>query len=186
MSDFHEDASQDVEQIQEMLEPLVTVVKQILDKIAAMDEEIDGLSKLVNEEIIGGITNLYNTKERMGKISGLKEKYGPMMDKYGDFYHEMTDNDLYEALYDELEELKSKTEGLDDAAVDAKVQELADMLQAKMDKMKGYATPANAEEANPATAVEVSIEKTTPVDDKAELVDKLRKMKAKSGEVKFN
>ena len=67
--------TEDQKMIAEALEPIVTVIQQMLNKIQAMDEELDSLAKLVNEEIIGGITNLYNTKERLANVSCLKEKF---------------------------------------------------------------------------------------------------------------
>lgn len=171
---MYEDMTEDQKMIAEALEPIVTVIQQMLNKIEAMDEELDSLAKLVNEEIIGGITNLYNTKERLSKVSCLKEKFGPKMDQYSDFYKEMTDKDIYEGLYDEIEELKASAENLDDSAIDAKVDELSNILKAKMEKIKGFGVPA----------VAASVEVVENGPDK--LVEKLRQMKAKSGDVKFN
>lgn len=175
------DEQADVELIKsvlsECLDPIVTVIQQMLDKMGMMDEEIDSLTKLVNEEIIGGITNLYKSKERMSGISSLSEKYGNLMGPYKDFYSEMTDgSDIYEKLYDELEEFKSTAETADDAAVDAKVQELADMLKSKFDKVSSM---GKKEEAP--VAVEVEIEKKDEVDPFA----KIKAMKSRMGDKMF-
>lgn len=186
MDTMHNDEQADVELIcrvlEEKLEPIVTVLKQMLDKMAAMDDEIDGLEKLVNEEIIGGITNLYNTKERLSGISGLSSKYGELMGPYKDFYSEMTDGaDLYEKLYDELEEFKASAESVDDAAIDAKVQELASILKSKFEKVQGLGKPQMEVEIEVEKKPEAMEEKPSGDD----LIEKIRKMKAKAGDVKF-
>jgi uncharacterized protein YukE len=185
MNEFNPDEQADVELIKsvlsECLEPIIAVVQQMLDKIGMMDEEIDSLSKLVNEELIGGITNLYKSKERMSGISSMSEKYGELMGPYKDFYSEMTDgSDIYEKLYDELEEFKSTAETADDASVDAKVQELANMLKSKFEKVSGMG------KKDEPVAVEVEVEKSEPEPNpQEEMLAKIRRMKAKSGDVKF-
>ena len=185
MSDtMHTDEPQDMDLITqvlgEQLGPIVTVIKQMLDKIESIEEELNGLEKVVNEEIIGGITKLYNEKERMSGISSLSEKYGSIMGPYKDFYSELTDgSDLYEKLYDELQEFKTSAPEADDAAVDAKVQELADLLKSKFEKIKGLGQDRTA----PDVSIEVATE--SPADKGGALVDKIKAMKAKSGDVKF-
>lgn len=172
MDEMHNDESADLELIQQALEPIVTVIKQMLNKINCMDEEIDGLAKLVNEEIIGGITNLYNTKERMCGISSLSEKYGSLMGPYKDFYSEMTDGkDVYEALYDELDEFKKSSEELDDSAVDSKVQELANLLKGKFEKVRGMSGPA----------IEVEVEVEKKEDEQVDPYQKVLQMKKRLG-----
>lgn len=180
--DMHEDESADIELIKsiigEALDPVVTVIKQMLDKMGAMDEEIDKLSQLVNEEILGGITNLYKTKERQGGISSLSEKYGSLMGPYKDFYSEMTDGaDLYEKLYDELDEFKASAEEVDDAAVDAKVAELAEILKNKFEKVKGL--------SGPEVEVEVKTEEEPKEEEKEDPFAKIRAMKARVGDKMF-
>lgn len=176
MDEMHSDESADLDLIQQALEPIVTVIKQMLDKIGAMDEEIDGLAKLVNEEIIGGITNLYNTKERMSGISSLSEKYGSLMGPYKDFYSEMTDGkDVYEALYDELDEFKKTAESVDDAQVDAKVAELANLLKGKFEKVRGM--------SGPQMEVEIEVEKKDETEeDPFQKVLAMKKRLGKRGE----
>lgn len=160
------------------LEPIVTVIKQMLDKMAAMDEEIDSLTKLVNEEIIGGITNLYNSKQRMSGISSLSEKYGDKMGPYKDFYSELTDGkDIYTELYDELDNLKNESEDWSDDVEAQRVSALADELKSRLERMKSHT----------GSAAEIVVEtKSEPVkSDQDILIEKIRRMKAKSGDVKF-
>lgn len=183
---MHEDMNNDIELIckvlDEKLNPIITVIKQMLDKMGLMDEELDSLAKLVNEEIIGGITNLYNTKERLSGISGLSSKYGEMFSPYKDFYSELTDgSDIYEKLYDELSEVKKGSESWSDDDEMNKIKEIAEMLKGKFDKIRGV--PA-------ATEIEVEVTKEMPeVEEKKEedpLVERIRRMKNKAGNVKFN
>ena len=122
----HSDEQADIE----MLKPLISVVQQLIERMAAMDEQIECLSKLVNEEIIGGITNLYNSKKRMAGISDLQSKYAEMMGPYKDFYSEITNgSDIYEQLYDELEEFKQGKESFSDEDEMGHVSELKDILK---------------------------------------------------------
>ena len=175
----HADMTEDQIQFMENIKPIVTVMQQMLDKIAAMDDELDALNKLVNEEIIGGITNLYNSKQRLSGISDLQAKYGELMGQYKDFYSEMTDgSDIYEKLYDELEEYKAGSDGADDAAIESRVKELSDILKAKFDKIKGLGN-----EDHGVVAVEV----THPVVDDGKsntdkILEKVKAMKAKAGD----
>jgi hypothetical protein len=178
----HSDEGQDVQLIRQVLaesiEPLVSVVQNILDKLAGMDDELDALGKVVNEEIIGGITNLYKSKERLSGISELSSKYGEVMGPYKDFYSEMTDgSDIFEKLYDELEDFKASGD-TDDAAIDAKVRELSEMLKAKYEKIKGMGVEEKPTEEAPAAAIEIEIEK--PTDGIEGVLEKVRGMKSKA------
>ena len=190
---MEDDSLQDLGQLQ----PIITVIQQMLDKIEAMDEEIDSLSKLVNEEIIGGITNLYNSKQKLSGISSLQEKYGAMMGPYKDFYSDLTDgHDVYEELYDDLDEVKKSAEDWSDEKEAEYVNSLIDELKSRLDKMNGHISAikapipseGNEEETVTPKAVEISISKTVekPELDTEALKEKLRRMKAKSGDIKFN
>jgi DNA repair ATPase RecN len=170
----HEDLSQDQALIIETLQPIVTVIQQMLDKMSAMDEEIDSLAKLVNEEIIGGITTLYKSKQRMSCITDLQGKYGELMGPYKDFYTEITDgDDIYEKLYEELEEYKEASEDgeVDDAKIDEKVKELAEILKSKFNKIKGLGV-----------SVEVSKEEPKELEGSEKILEKVKAMKAKAGD----
>ena len=172
----HEDEGMDVELIKqvlsEALEPLIAVVKQIINKQAAMDEELDALSKLVNEEIIGGITNLYKTEERLHGISDLSTKYGEKFGPYNDFYKELSNGaDPMEKLYEELEERKSSKEDWKDEDEAGTVDELVKELASRFDRFKGIAAPKATE-----IEIEVSSE-PKEMSDADKLKDKIRKMK---------
>lgn len=174
---------QDVELIKqvigEALEPIIAVVKQIIDKQAAIDEEVDSLAKLVQEEIIGGIENLYKTKERLGGISNLSSKYGELFGPYKDFYSELTDgSDIYEKLYDELDELKKSKEDWSDEDEGSEISKIAEMLKGKFEKIKGMGSSP--------VAVEVEVEKQPEETAEEKLRNKIRKMKENAKDVRFN
>lgn len=189
---MHEDEQQDVmlikQVISDALDPIITVIKQIIEKQAAMDEkqaatdeELDSLAKLVQEEILGGIENLYKTKERLGGISNLSSKYGQMFDPYKDFYGELTDgSDIYEKLYDELDEMKKSKESWSDEDESSEISKLAEMLKGKFEKIKGMGKPS---------AIEVEIETThaePEVSAEEMLRNRIRKMKENSKDVRMN
>ena len=183
---MHEDMSQDVELIQqviaEALEPVITVVKQMIAKQAAMDEELDSLAKLVQEEILDGIENLYKTKERMGGISSLSSKYGEMFGPYKDFYSELSDgSDIYEKLYDELDELKKGKESWSDEDESSEIGKIAEMLKSKFEKIKGMGSSP--------VAVEVEVEKVEEEPEMSaedKLRNRIREMKKNSKDVRMN
>lgn len=181
---MHEDMQQDVELIKqvisEALDPVISVVKQLIQKQAAMDEELDSLAKLVQEEILDGIENLYKSKERLGGISNLSSKYGELFGPYSDFYSELTDgSDVYEKLYDELDEMKKSKEDWSDEDESSEISKLAEMLKGKFEKIKGMGKPA---------AIEVEVETTSVPQDSAEdmLRNRIRKMKENSKDVRMN
>ncbi len=181
----HEDMGQDVELIKQVisehLEPIITVLKQVIQKQAAMDEEVDSLAKLVQEDILGGIEELHQSKQRLGGISSLSSKYGELFGPYSDFYSELTDgSDIYEKLYDELDELKKSKEDWSDEDESSEINKLAEMLKGKFEKIKGMGKPA---------AIEVEVETTSaPVEESAEdkLRNRIRKMKENSKDVRMN
>ncbi len=165
--------------IREALEPIIAVVKQIIDKQAMIDEEVDSLAKLVQEEIIGGIENLYKTKERLSGISNLSSKYGELFGPYKDFYSELTDgSDIYEKLYDELDELKKGKEDWSDEDESSEISKIAEILKGKFEKIKGMGKPA--------VEVEVEVEKQPEETAEEKLRNKIRKMKENAKDVRFN
>jgi hypothetical protein len=190
MSDMnmqHGDEAQD----QAQLEPIITVIKQILDKMTAMDEELDSLSKLVNEEIIGGITNLYNSKQRMSGISSLSEKYGEKVSPYKDFYGELSGgSDIFEALYNDLDEMKSQTADWSDEKEAARVEQLADELKSRLERMSSIGSKVlggstGSTEGEPDSSVEIAVEAPKEEKGSSDLVDKIKRMKSKAGDVRF-
>lgn len=174
----HVDQEADLEQIRQVIEPIVTVIKQILEKLSMMDEEIDSLTRLVNDEIIGGITNLYNKKSRLDGISSLGSKYGEIMNPYKDFYSELTEGrDIFEALFDELEDYKKSSPDMNDEVIESKVKELAEALHQKMEKMKSF---GGSSEGSISIAVESpEVKKIEEVGNgNSAIIEKVKKMKA--------
>jgi len=163
----HTDAQADAEQ----LAPIIKVLEMVIDKFEALEERVECLDKLVTEEIIGGITKLYNEKSRAGGISSMMDKYKDKFDPYKDFYGEMTDgSDLYEKLFDEINEMKGSNPEWNDEVEGSKVGELADILKSKFEKVKGMGAP-----------VEASIEVAKIEPENADGLDKIRTMRKNFG-----
>jgi len=138
----HSDEQADEALIAQYVEPLVDVINILVDKVNSLDEELNKLSCVVMDEIIGGITKLYGEKEKISNISGLSSKYGEKFGPYADFYKELSGRDIYEGAYDELEERKQQTPDWNDEKELSTIEELANMLKGKFEKIKG---PVEAE-----------------------------------------
>jgi len=157
-----------------MLEPLVKAIQMICDKLEQLEEKVENLDKLVTDEIIGGITTLYNEKSRMGGIGEMTEKYKDKFDPYKDFYSSMTDgSDLYEKLYDEINSMKGDGSAWNEESEGSAIEGILGQLKAKHDKIKGTGEPVG---------VSVEIEKTSTNEDG---LDKIRAMRKKNPEVRF-
>jgi len=170
----HADQAQD----QAMLEPIVKAIELMIDKFEMLEERVEALDKLVTDEIIGGITTLYNEKSRMCGISDMQNKYKDMADPYQDFYKEYSNGSLYDDLYDEISKLKQETPEWNDEAESGKVSELLDMVRQKKEKLSGMGGAPDG------VAIEVKTE-TEPSDKQGELVDRIRKMRSASPNVKM-
>lgn len=53
----------DEQQDKETMEPLVQAVLALCEKVKSLEEKVEGLDKIVMDEIIGGVTNLYNERK---------------------------------------------------------------------------------------------------------------------------
>jgi vacuolar-type H+-ATPase subunit I/STV1 len=148
----HPDAEQDIQQIT----PLIEAVQFLAAQMETMNERIEKIEKVVMEDLIGGITNLYKTNQRDSSIAGLKEKYGSLFDPHKDaidaFYPGV---DVYEHLQDLLEEMKGGEDFSEDA-FDGTVRESVQELQDKIAKLTGKQDQNSGEPV----AVEVEVEKT--------------------------
>lgn len=146
-----------------MLQPLVDAVEMIVDKVTEMDEQLNKLSKLVIDDLIGGIKTLHSEGLRDEGIEGLKSRYAEMFGDYGNSYKDVYDGELYDELYDALEEMKGN-EGFDEKA---EVEKVFNLLKSKIDKVRGIS-------AEPAAAVETVVAKS-PEDDVVRKVKALKK-----------
>lgn len=157
----------DMNQDLQLIQPLVQMVQMLKEKT-------DYLEKLVVDELIGGITSLYNEQERDFSIKDLSNKYGEKFGPYKDFYQELSGSDLYEKLYEELNERKSANPEWSDEAEMSVIDELVSSLKGKFDKIKG-----------PAPVASVEVIEARPVEDesKNKLIDKVRKMRNAAGDI---
>jgi hypothetical protein len=174
----HPDAEQDIQQIT----PLIEAVQFLAAQMETMNERIEKIEKVVMEDLIGGITNLYKTNQRDSSIAGLKEKYGSLFDPHKDaidaFYPGV---DVYEHLQDLLEEMKGG-EGFTDEAFDGTVRESVQELQDKIAKLTGKQDQNSGEPVE--VEAEVSVEKKDEApeeeDNITKTLNRFKKMAANS------
>lgn len=141
--------------------PLVQVLEYLLQKV-------ETLEKVVMEDIIGGITSIYDDNLHIQKKNDVIGKYGEKFKPYETALKELyPEDDLYENLLGELEEMR-KGEGYTDEMGDAKVSEIEAALKNKFSKVKDSIEPKG-------TAIEVAISKE-PIegDDLDKQIKKLR------------
>lgn len=168
--DVAQDVATDAEQDRQFLEPIVEALTLVIDELERLQEEHKALKALVEDEIIGGVTNLYNQSVRQSGISELKGKYGEMFGPYEESWKAMSEDpnaDLYEKLYDLVDELKKGPDYSDELEHNT--------MNEVLEKMKGSLKPAVSVE------VEKSVEAPVEVDPLA----KIKAMKKRAGNVSF-
>jgi len=170
----HPDAAQDVAQ----MTPLIEAVQFLAAQMETMNERIEKIEKVVMEDLIGGITNLYKTNQRDSSIAGLKEKYGSLFDPHKDaldaFYPGV---DIYDHLQDLLEEMKGE-DGFSDEAFDGTVRESVQELQDKIAKLTGKQDQNSGEPQEGGEAkVEVEVSKEEPAEEDDNITKTLNKFK---------
>lgn len=168
----------DVEQDKETMKPLVDAVLALCEKVKAIDEKLEGLDKIVMDEIIGGVTNLYNERKRMSGIDELSGKYKEKFSPYEGFFKELSGSDLYDALYDEIQNMKGENPEWDDEKESSAIEQILGNIKAKHDKIKGIEPPVEG------VAIEVSTAQAEP-DEKEKLAERIRAMRKKAPEVKM-
>lgn len=171
MSDIgHPDAAQD----QAMLEPLIQAIQYL-------NEKVEKLEKLVIDDLIGGITGLYKDNQRTTGIAGLKERYGATLDPIAPHFGTMFGGkDLYEKLYETLEELKEQ-DGFDEGGA---VNGIAGEIQKVIDSIRGIEAKQESGETKPegeGAGVSVTKVEAIPVeeDELAQKLGKIREYKNK-------
>lgn len=157
------DVAGDAAQDRQMLQAIVAALETIIDEVETLKKCHEELEHKVNDEIIGGITKLYNENVRMDGISSVKSRYGEQFKPYEGVFQALVDDpnaDIYANLYEKLEEMKSG-EGYNEEAESGYVTSLLDKLKAS--------APA------PAIAVEISEE---PASKEEAYLQKLRELKS--------
>jgi len=139
---------------QDPIAAIAAVMELFASKLEAIEERQAKLESVVVDEIIGGISNLYNDNMRVEGIKGLKGKYADLFGPHEGAFQELYGGDVYEKLFDMIEELKGG-EGFTDELGDSKIKEIAAQLQKKISKVK--------EQAPGAAVVEVKTEEEDPM-----------------------
>jgi predicted RNase H-like nuclease (RuvC/YqgF family) len=159
----------DIEQDEATIAPLVQALEYLVEKIEALEAKVCQLDKTVMEDIIGGITNLYDENIHTQKKAGIKAKYGKHFEPFEGALKELyPDDDIYESLMGEIESMKGG-EGYTEDGEGSKVQEIADRLKEKLSKA------SEAVGGPKATVAEVTVEKTSGDDDLMKEIDRLKK-----------
>lgn len=155
----------------QLIRPLCEAVSKLAEIIDGLSERIEKLEKVVLDDIIGGVTNLYNKNKSLKDMEELRGRYGSElgeddMEIFKNFYGDRDPiADMYEMVKD-----KMGTEGFDP---DSELRPILDSLKQKIAKAKPKAVEVEMETAvEPDTSQEVE---TSPED---ELKAKIAKMKA--------
>jgi hypothetical protein len=159
-------------------EELTKVVGMLMDWKEWMDERTDKLEKVVMEEIVGGVEDLYKKNMHDSGLEDLKGKYGSMFEPHMGALSEMYPGvDLYEEL------LKEKEGYPDEEAFGGRMNELSSALKAKLDKIRGVSPEAEAAIEQEPVAEEVTEQATgeeapgvpeTPEVDSLEIIKKMK------------
>ena len=168
----------DEQQDKETMEPLVQAVLALCEKVKSLEEKVEGLDKIVMDEIIGGVTNLYNERKRMSGIDELSGKYKEKFSPYEGFFKELSGSDLYDALYDEIQNMKGEGSDWDDEKESGAIEQILGNIKAKHDKIKGIEPPVEG------VAIEVSTAQAEP-DEMGSLQERIRGMRKKAPDVKM-
>jgi hypothetical protein len=110
---------------------LQEVIGMLVDKIQELEEGQSKLSKVVMDEIIGGVNELYSNNMKSKSIDDLKGAYGSLFDPHMDAIGEMYPGlDLWEELHKERGDSDLESFG-------PRVQDISAQLQAKLNKIRG-------------------------------------------------
>jgi hypothetical protein len=169
----HPDEAQDAAMMDNSNDAIANILEAIVDRL-------ENLEKAVFDELIGGVKNLYNTNKRKMGVDSLKGKYGKDIDQYADGFRDIQGGaDLYDKLYDHIEELRSAAgEGWNDEAEGG-------VISGIMETLKKHLLPKIAE-AGPEIEIETEGKEPEGVEIKTteigatgddELVDMIKKQK---------
>jgi len=131
----HPDAREDMD----MIQPLVQAVQMIAEKVDEVDQKLDATSQKLDSlydhyfnELIGGITGLYENNERQSSIDGLKGKYGEMFAPHMGLISKLmgSEDGIFDKIHDHMKS-HYDDEGFDpDDFVDSIMQELQGLREA--------------------------------------------------------
>lgn len=160
--------------LEEAVELLQGLYKQI-------DEKVDLVVSFIQDGLIGPIEEENERGRRMNGIKDLSDKYGERFGQYKDFYGSIADGrDIFEALFDHLEDAKGKEPEWNEDRMGAILDELESGLKSKMEGVKGSIAPKEEPkpEGGAVTVKEVTAE---PVDNEKDIRDMVARMKKRGG-----
>jgi hypothetical protein len=152
---------------------LADILQEILGLVQSLDERLtqvcqshEALDKEIHEDFFQPIHKDYMAKLRGKGIAGLREKYGSKFDPIAEPLQGLGIQDIYERLYDHLEELK-QGEGWNDDSEAGVVDGVYTQAMDRIGKIRGKPAeeaptePAAAAEEGqkPDTAVEIEVKK---------------------------
>lgn len=166
----------DIEDDKKFLEPIVTALEMLTQSVEELQEKFCYLEKVVMDDIIGGVKGLYDDNVRTMGISELKGKYSEMFEPLVPAWKQMseTEDDIYEKLYDIVNELKGKEDYTDEFG-DSELKGIAEKLKGKIEGIKGLGSQA---EVAPEPIVEIEA-KGSP-DKLAMMLDKIKQSKERN------
>jgi hypothetical protein len=112
----------------------------VSDAVEYLMKRLDLLEKVVMDEFIGGIKDMYNQNLRKKNLSGLEEMYGSDLEQFRSPYREMMgeDHDLLEDLLDQIDEMESGWEDVENPFDrDGQTAEVIQKLKDKMSRIMG-------------------------------------------------
>jgi hypothetical protein len=168
--DDHTDEPQDLQ----MLEPFKNAILFLADKVEAQQAQIDNLTDLLQNQIIGGIKDLYTSSVRDSGISALKQKYGEKVSPFESALPELGVKDWGSELYDHINDQKANTPDWGEEHESGTVDNL---LKAVQDKIAKISSVTGAKPV--AASVTLTKPEVEPVEDgdSQAMVDAINKMK---------
>jgi hypothetical protein len=173
----HPDAAQDIAQFRPVIEGLVKALHLIANKVDHIEGRHNALEKLVTEDLIGGIHEMYKTKVKNDRIGALKTKYGAELQPHFDaLQHVMPGVDHWSHLHDH-------TQGLEGDALDSHIHELSKGLGETLGKIRG--TGGVPVEAKPIAEEHVTVAEVKPKEGEKPKAAEEKKPEAKKPEEKM-
>ena len=175
-----EERAEALKQLQEEpcdpVEELANALDILVNKVEELEGTVMVLKKTVDDDLIGGIRNLYDENVRASGISDLKGKYGSLFSPYEKGLGEMGVSDVYGELHDMLARLKAETPDFSEEMGDSKIREIAKMIGDKFAAITGKPAEVEATKVEAAPVEEPKVEEEDP---QAAIKRAVERMKAK-------
>lgn len=154
-------------------------VSALTDAVEYMMQRIELLEKVVMDELIGGIEELYKGNLRKSRRSEIEEMYGQDLEQFKGPYSAMWDDDrdLIEDLLDQIDELENGWEDPENPFDrGGMTSQMIEKLKEKMSKIMGMpGVEAASVQVDPEEAAEAMDGERSEEDDLLEQVKRLSK-----------